>query len=77
MQIYPLGFFGCAMHNDHTGGVADDKLARLSEWYDYLEALGVGVVSDHSIRPFNSRTLFKTLIAQNTNTLKTSKALKP
>ena len=48
-QIYPLGFFGCDMHNDHTGPTATDKLVRLAEWYDYLEELGVGVVSDASI----------------------------
>ena len=43
-QIYPLGFFGCDMHNDHTAPAAEDKLAQLGDWYDYLEALGVGVV---------------------------------
>jgi glycosidase len=43
-QIYPLGFFGCALENDHTGAVAADKLTRLSQWYDYLAQLGIGVV---------------------------------
>eukprot|EP00793_Prasinoderma_coloniale_P001349 PRCOL_00005124-RA len=42
-QIYPLGFFDAEPTNDHTGPV-QPRLAKIREYYDYFEALGVTIL---------------------------------
>ncbi|CAE8678386.1 unnamed protein product [Polarella glacialis] len=42
-QVYPLGFFGCKLDNNHTEETTA-RLATFEHWCDYLVELGIGVV---------------------------------